>query len=237
MANSLAGRVAIVTGAAGGIGRAIVTRLRAAGAAVLATDIKELGDDAPGVFRHDIASEDSWAALRAHVDQRHGGCDLLVNNAAHFDPQPLERTSLASFERHFAVNQKGLFLALKAAPALFAGRQGGAIVNIGSVAGLSGGEGAFAYTASKWAMRGMSRSAARELSPLGIRVNTILPGLIDTPMAAVNPPERTEAIRGMIPQRRIGAPQDVAEAVCWLAGDAAAYVTGAELTVDGGIAA
>lgn len=237
----LEGRVAIVTGAAGGMGDAITQAFLAAGCRVVATDLKpqqlpEAGD-ALSRLSHDASSESDWHIVVAEAVGRFGRIDILVNNAAYFEPASFVDTSAADMDAHYRVNQRGVLIGMQAVlPAMrSAGR--GTIVNICSVAALSGSTGAFAYMSTKWAIRGMSRAAARELAPLGIRVNAIMPGLIDTAMMACNPPERNAGIIGAIPAGRAGRSEEVAEAALYLASDRSAYLTGSEIVVDGGLSA
>jgi 3alpha(or 20beta)-hydroxysteroid dehydrogenase len=239
----LDGKVALITGAARGQGAAMARLFRAEGATVVASDRRppEAGDGpedaAAEIVLLDIAEEADWARTVDAILARHGRLDILVNNAAVFAPRPFAETDAAELDAHYRVNQRGTFLGMRAATRVMREAGGGAIVNIGSVAALSGSEGAFAYTATKWALRGMTRSAARELAADGVRVNAVLPGLIDTDMARANPPERNVEILAAVPLARIGQPADIAGAALFLASDAAAYMTGAEIVVDGGIMA
>ena len=164
---------------------------------------------------------------------------MLVNNAGIFDPAPLAETSLASWERHVAVNQRSAFLGMRAVIGPMTQAGGGSIVNTSSIVGTRGVPGMFAYGATKWALRGMTKAAALELAPVGIRVNSLHPGLIDTPMLGGLPAGVKEQLEAAIPLQapgrpRIGLPEDVATAALWLASDASRFVTGAELAVDGG---
>jgi 3alpha(or 20beta)-hydroxysteroid dehydrogenase len=230
----LDGRVALVTGAAGGIGSRICERLRADGAIVVASDLAPPASN--GMLRHDVADPAGWQAVEAKIAEAHGRIDILAHVAALFDPAPLLDTTTNALDAHYGANQRGFFLGLQAIARL-APETGASVVAIGSVAALSGSEGAFAYVMSKWAARGMARAAARELAGRGIRVNSVLPGLIDTAMARRNPPERNAAISESIPMRRLGAPEEVGDLVAWLASDEARYVTGADFVVDGGLSA
>lgn len=237
----LAGRVAIVTGAAGGLGGAIAQAFLAAGCRVVATDLKPerlpQPSDVLACLAHDTSSDGDWRGVIEEATARFGRIDILVNNAAYFDPAPFVDTTVEDMDAHYRVNQRGVLIGMQAVlPAMKAtGR--GTIVNICSVAALSGSTGAFAYMSTKWAIRGMSRAAARELAPLNIRVNAIMPGLINTAMMARNPPERNAGIIGAIPAGRAGQSAEVAEAALYLASDRSSYLTGSEIVIDGGLSA
>lgn len=252
-------KTALVTGAARGIGAAIARLFSAEGATVLLTDIDDeagqaaaaaLGPNA--LYRHlDVGAESDWAAAQAWVRERFGGLDILVNNAgitgftetpgAH-DPEHLD---MASWHAVHRVNADGVALGCKAAIALMKGRGGGSIVNISSRSGLVGIPGAAAYAASKAAVRNHSKSVALYCAEKGydIRCNSIHPAAILTPMwdpmlgEGAAREAALAAIAAEIPLKRIGTPQDVAYAALYLASDEAAYVTGIELTVDGGLLA
>lgn len=181
----------------------------------------------------DVCDERAWSSLVQGVLERHGRLDGLVNNAAVHHTRPLLEERVEEVERLFRINTLGPFLGIQAvAPAM----RGGSIVNVSSFAGARGLPGHTAYGAAKWALRGISRTAAVELGPHGIRVNAVLPGPIDTAMLPVPEDQRTTRF-SQLPLGRAGTPTEVAEVVCFLLSDAASYVTGAEIAVDGGIAA
>ncbi len=225
------GKTVIVTGAARGQGAAEAALFRTEGANVVATDIR----DGDGILRHDIADETAWARVVDHAMTRFGRVDVLVNNAGVLSTKPLDQTDAAEFDRVMRINQRGTFLGLRAAIEPMRQAGGGTIVITSSGAALTGTPGMFAYVASKWALRGMSKAAARDLAKYNIRVNAILPGLIDTAMAAENPPESLALFKSLIPFGRFGTPEEIARLVVFLASDEARYITGAEFAIDGGL--
>ena len=242
MSTALQGKIALVTGGARGIGAAIVRRLHADGARVVVTDLLEaegqalaaaLGED--GLFlKHDVSSDADWARVVAATLERFGRLDILVNNAGIYHPGRIEDGPLDQVQRQFLVNQFGTYLGMRHAAAPMRAAGGGAIVNISSIAGQVGFPGAAAYVGTKWAVRGMTKTAAIELAPDHIRVNSVHPGFIDTPMLENNPPETNQAGIEATPLKRLGKPEEIAAAVAWLCGPDAAFVTGSEVTVDGG---
>ncbi|MDE2406989.1 MAG: glucose 1-dehydrogenase [Xanthomonadaceae bacterium] len=242
MNGKLEGKVALVTGGARGIGAAIVRRLHADGARVAITDMldtrgqalaAELGERA-AYFHHDVSDEAAWVDTLAAVTARFGALHVLVNNAGVFHPGQIADATVHDVERQFRVNQLGPFLGMKHGQEPLRAAGGGCIVNISSIAGQLGFPNAAAYVGTKWAVRGMTKTAALELAPAQIRVNSVHPGFIDTPMLGNNPPEANQAGIEATPLKRIGKPEEIAAAVAFLAGPDAGFVTGAELTVDGG---
>ena len=231
----LTGKRALVTGGARGQGAAAAELFAAAGARVLVADVVE-GEGAFPYVRLDVRDPDSWAAAMTRAEADLGGLDVLVNNAGIIRTGPLESMSLADYRDVVDVNQVGCFLGMQAAVPLMRAAGGGSIVNISSVAGLKGVAGAIGYAASKWAIRGMTKTAALELGAYAIRVNSVHPGTIDTAM--VNGPEFANIDRSSyfagLPVPRIGEAREVAELVAFLASDASAYCTGAEFVIDGG---
>lgn len=245
----LAGRVALVTGSARGIGEAVAAALADQGATVVVADVlDELGEKVAaglgdrGFYVHlDVSRPEDWAAATATVEERFGGLDVLVNNAAIVRVAGLPAMALADYQAVVAVNQVGVFLGIQAATRLMVPRGGGSIVNIASVDGLSGTPGFGAYVATKFAVRGMTKVAALELAGLGIRVNAVCPGPIDTPAQGDVPELAGIDVAAMaaatVPLGRIGQPEEIAAAVLFLASDLGSYTTGADIVVDGGLTA
>jgi 3alpha(or 20beta)-hydroxysteroid dehydrogenase len=186
--------------------------------------------------RHDVTSEADWdRAVKAA--EALGGLHGLVNNAGIYQPKPLAETDAELWERHLRINQTGCFLGMKAVLAPMERSGGGAIVNISSGAGLRGSPQAFAYSATKWALRGMTKSAAMDLAKKKIRVNSVHPGPIETDMISWRTPEETAKRLKMVPMRRHGTADEVAQLVLFLLSDESGYITGAEVAIDGGVTA
>jgi 3alpha(or 20beta)-hydroxysteroid dehydrogenase len=238
-------KIALVTGGARGMGEAIARRLHAEGAHVVVADLRVAeAEKIAGELEHaschelDVTNESDWQRSVADVVAEHGRIDVLVNNAGVFGAGALSEMLLEEYRRVIDVNQVGVFLGMKSAARPMSEAGSGSIVNISSTAGLrAGSPGLIAYIASKWAVRAMTKAAAAELGPAGIRVNSVHPGPTDTPMLYESMglvPEQLEAATSRIPLGRIGQPRDVANAVLFLASDEASYVNGIELAVDGG---
>lgn len=254
MAGDLDGRIALVTGASRGIGEAAARALAAAGATVVVTDLadtQDLAAELGGIARRqDVTKEDAWVETMAFIRAEAGGLDILVNNAGVFLAKPITETTLEEFRFVQQVNVEGVFLGMKHAVPLLAERapkwRGGAsIINLSSVAGLRGSALVSAYNASKGAVKLLTKGAAIELAAARIRVNSVHPGIIETDMAtdlvqryAAASSTGDNAMRDQLSDRHplghFGAPGNVADAVAFLAGDKAAFITGSELVVDGG---
>jgi 3alpha(or 20beta)-hydroxysteroid dehydrogenase len=246
MSGRLDGKVALISGGARGMGAAEARLFVSEGARVVIGDVlvddgKALADELGEACRFvelDVTEEASWQAAIATATSEFGRLDILINNAGIWKIAPLAMMPADDYMEVIRVNQFGVFLGMKSAvPALSA--QGGSIVNISSVAGLTGAVGQVAYGASKWAVRGMTKTAAVELAMIGIRVNSIHPGLIDTQMLQMVrefgvPPEDLLAA---VPQARFGAAEEVARLALFLASDESSHCTGGEFTVDGGMTA
>lgn len=237
------GRVAIITGAARGQGEAEARLLAEHGANVVLTDVlADLGQAAAAdigaqalFVPHDVSSAEGWQAVVAATLEAFGRVDVLVNNAAISRALKLEHTEPEVFDELYRVNQLGVFLGMQAVLAPMKAVGGGSIINISSVAGLQGTSTLFAYTATKWAVRGMTKSAALELARYNIRVNAIFPGVIDTPINDDNPPGMNDVLVKTTPMRRMGEPREIAEAVLFLASSASSFATGADFAIDGGM--
>ena len=239
----LDGKVAIITGAARGQGANEARRFVAEGAQVLLTDLDEAGakvaaelGDAAIFHQHDVANEADWSAVVKAAIARFGKIDVLINNAGVFKPASILETTIEAFDLHYRVNTLGVFLGMRAVIPAMEANGGGSIVNISSIAGMRGWPGMIAYGGTKWASRGLTQCAARELAPSKIRVNSVHPGLVDTPMLDDHDPAALAAFTAAVPFGRMGTVDDVAEVVIYLASDLSSYITGAEIVVDGGLA-
>ena len=232
----LDGKVAIVTGAARGMGEATARAFVAEGARVLVADVleeegcaltAELGE-AARFCRLDVSSEESWAAALAAAESALGPVNVLVNNAAINDFRSLLDYDKQSFQRVLDVNLLGTMLGLRYVGEAMVRRRSGAIVNIGSVDGTRGANGYSAYVTSKWAVRGLTRAAAMEFGPRGVRVNAVLPGGVYTAMGNPNGLSVEQINRGYtnVPLQRVGMPGEIAQASVFLASDQASYICG-----------
>jgi 3alpha(or 20beta)-hydroxysteroid dehydrogenase len=237
----LAGKVALISGGARGQGAAEARLFRAEGATVLVTDVlddagERLAAEIEATYLHlDVSREDDWALCMDIVRRDHGRLDVLVNNAGVMGFSPLETLSLDDYTAITSVNQVGCFLGMRSAVSVMKSN-GGSIVNTSSTLGLVGSAGMGAYVASKFAIRGMTKVAAIEFAPYGVRVNSVHPGGIDTDMA--RSPEMSQsdidAHTAGWPISRLGLAEEVANLVLFLASDDSSFCTGAEFVVDGG---
>jgi 3alpha(or 20beta)-hydroxysteroid dehydrogenase len=245
--NRLNGKVAIVTGAAGGMGESHVWRFVEEGAKVLFTDIvvtrgealaTELGPSAR-FARHDVTSRDDWSRVVAEAEAAFGPVNVLVNNAGILGTETIENCTLESYRRLIETNQVSVFLGMKAVLASMRRAGGGSIINISSTGGLVGTAASGGYCDSKFALRGMSKVAAIEFGRDRIRVNTVHPGAVRTPMFTESPfcDQFERTYTSSTPLGRIGEPQEISNLVVFLASDESSFSTGSEFVADGGATA
>lgn len=237
------GKVALITGGARGQGADEARLFAAEGARVIVCDIREeegralaaeIGE-AACFLRLDVTSETNWAEAIDRIRSDFGRLDILVNNAGVFSLSSLQEQSLDGYMKIVNINQVGMFLGMRAVVDLMAAGGGGSIINLSSVLGLYGAKATLAYTATKFAARGMTKVAALELASLGIRVNSIHPGLIDTAMVHEKMTQQDlDRSVETIPLRRIGTGRDIAQMALFLASDDSAFCTGSEFVCDGG---
>jgi 3alpha(or 20beta)-hydroxysteroid dehydrogenase len=242
----LQGKIAIVTGGAQGQGAEIARAFVAEGASVAIADVaeepgellaKELGESALFVG-HDVSSESSWSSLVEEAEKRFGPVGVLVNNAGILRFNAIEETSVEEYEQVFRVNQLGTFLGMRAVVPTMKAQGAGSIVNTSSIEGLGGMANLVAYSSTKFAIRGMTKVAAMELGPAGIRVNSVHPGMIDTGMTRPHGGDfAMEFGASKVALKRVGVPADVAPLYVYLASDESSFVTGAEIAIDGGATA
>ena len=244
----LDGKVALITGGARGMGKSHVRHFVAEGARVVFGDVRDdqgefvaakLGEQSCRYLHHDVTSEDDWAAAVALAVDAFGRLDVLVNNAGILGFARIADMPLADFRRILEVNAVGCWLGMKAVIGPLKAAGGGSIVNISSIEGFTGAAGLSAYSASKFAIRGMTKVAARELAPFGIRVNSVHPGGVLTRMVVDSADARTdgEAFLAAMPLARFAEPVEISRLVAYLASDDSSYSTGSEFIADGGILA
>ena len=240
----LLGKVIIITGAAQGMGETHVRLFIEQGAKVVLTDLNEekgsalaaeLGENALFV-KQDVSSEEDWATVITKTEEAFGSVDVLVNNAGITMAKNLFDITLAEYRRIVDINQVSVFLGTKAAAASMMKAGGGSIINISSMNGLVAG--AVGYTDTKFAVRGMTKAAAMNLAPMGIRVNSVHPGVIATPMVIQEDTKAAvEEFSKSIPLKRLAQPEEVSNMVLFLASDESSYSTGSEFVIDGGMTA
>ena len=248
----LDGKVALISGGARGLGRAMAEEFVAEGARVVIGDVR--ADDAAATagqigaqaiaIRLDVTSEAGWADAVAATLAAFGSLDVLVNNAGTAEGSPLAETTLESYRRVTEVNQTGVFLGMRAAIEPMTAAGGGSIINISSIDGMVGSPRIISYIASKWAVRGMTKAAAMELAPRGIRVNSVHPGHVHTLLASEPGQDRTKVVtlidehtKRFAPMGRTGEPAEIAKLAAFLASDDSSYCTGSEFVADGGFTA
>ena len=245
--NNLEGKVALITGAARGQGAAEARLFAARGAKVVITDVldkegqavaAEIGDAAHYIHL-DVTDEDAWAAAVKETVERFGKLNVLINNAGIVQVKALVETSVADYMKVIEINQLGVFLGMRTVAGPMKDAGGGSIINISSIDGLIGMTGGSAYCASKFAVRGMTKVAAMELGPDNIRVNSIHPGGVLTPMVTQTGMDESamNAIFGKVPLGRVGQPEEMATLAAYLASDDSSYSTGSEFIADGGLTA
>ncbi len=247
MPGRLDGKVALISGGARGQGAAEAQLFSDEGATVVIADVLDRdGRQTAAIidncaYQHlDVTSEDEWQAVVADVMESHGKIDVLVNNAGIYTSRLMTDLSVEEYRRVIEVNQVGVFLGMKTVAGPMTDAGAGSIINLSSVAGLRGGPGVMAYAASKWAVRGMTKVAAHELGPFGIRVNSIHPGLIDTAMLQQVPTVEAGKLDRwvrQIPLKRVAEAIEVARLALFLASDDSAYSSGSEFIIDGGMTA
>lgn len=240
----LADKVAIITGGAAGMGEAHVRRFIDEGAKVVLTDVnvekgealsEKLGENALFI-EHDVTDEAGWEKVVATAEETFGPVNILVNNAGISPVLSLEHSSIEDYMNVVNINQVSVFLGMKYVVPSMKKADSGSIVNVSSINGMNGG--VIGYTDTKFAVRGMTKAAAKELAQYDIRVNSVHPGVINTPMVQESDAfEQIQAMVGMIPLQRMAEPQEISQLVLFLASDDSSYSTGSEFIADGGILA
>ncbi|MBD3921624.1 glucose 1-dehydrogenase [Paenibacillus sp. PR3] len=248
----LNGQIALITGGATGIGRTTAIRFAKEGAKVIVTDINEAGANETAAqikanggeaiaFRHDVSNEDNWKQIVEDAVKAYGTIDILFNNAGIYVIKPLFETSVDEWNRMLSINVTGVFLGMKHVIPVMAKQKKGSVINASSIAGLTGAPGHTMYGASKGAVRIMTKDAAMEFATLGVRVNSIHPGYINTAMveyASETTKQSKEQLgQAVSPMGHVGSTEDVSNLVLFLASDESSYITGAEHVIDGGATA
>jgi 3alpha(or 20beta)-hydroxysteroid dehydrogenase len=239
-------KVVVITGAARGMGASHARGFVAQGDKVVITDLldeegqklaAELGSNAHFVH-HDVASESDWVAVVAEAESAFGPIDVLVNNAGISINESIADMTEATYRKMIDVNQVSVFLGMKSALPSMRKTGAGSIINVSSIGGLIGIPNAVGYNASKFAVRGMTKTAAHEFAQYGIRVNSVHPGSVDTPMInQVDNRALVDVVNQTIPMKRIGRPEELTGLILYLASDASSYSTGSEFIADGGVTA
>lgn len=246
MMGRLDGKVAIITGGARGMGASHAKRFLEEAAKVMITDILEKEGEAMSselggnikFMKHDVTKASEWEKVVAETESAFGPVSILVNNAGIALLKPLDEITEEDYRKVIDINQVSVFLGMKYVHKSMSKAKNGSIVNISSVSGLRGNTGSVAYDASKFAVRGMTKSAAIELGAEGIRVNSIHPGIIETPM--IMQEDAKDAVRELakdVPLKRTAQPVEVSNLVVYLASDESSYSTGSEFVIDGGMTA
>ncbi len=245
MAGRLDGKIALITGGARGQGAAEAKLFAEEGATVVITDVLDAEGEATAAtsdsiryLHHDVTSEDEWIAVVQDVLEDHGKIDAFINNAGIYRSRSIAETTVDEYKLVIEVNQVGVFLGLKHVGPVMCEAGSGSIINISSIAGMRGGAGSLSYTASKWAVRGMTKVAMSEFAPSGVRVNSIHPGLIETPMLQQLPiieQGRGDLLVQRIPYGRIAEAEEVAKLALFMASDDSEYMNGTEFIIDGGM--
>lgn len=242
MAGRVEGKIALITGAAQGMGAAHARTLAAEGARIVIADLlAEQGEALAAainaehgagraVFTHlDVTDEDSWKSARDAAVQHFGGLDVLVNNAGIFTRGSVEDATVADWRRTIDIDLTGNFIGMHVCVDLLKQSSGASIINISSIAGLVGFKNRAAYAAAKWGVQGLTKTSALDLGPHGIRVNSVHPGSVRTPLT-----EGLERGFGQIPLGRDAAPEEISKLIVYLASDESSYVTGSAIAIDGG---
>lgn len=233
----LRGKTALVTGAANGIGHAVAELFLKEGATVFAGDIappKPAYSAGIEGITLDVTSESAWKTAVDTVMKKSGRLDVLINNAGIIAYQPLHELDIKDWNRMIAVDQTGVFLGMREAVRVMRRQKAGSIINISSIWGNAAVAGAHSYHAAKGAVRNMSKNAAMTYVNEGIRVNSVHPGFIDTPLTQAQAPDLNEAVIASTPMKRAGKPIEIAYGCLFLASEESSYITGAELVIDGG---